>query len=361
MTCGLGRAQAPVAQQLDVFFGETKLLPIDRPIDSFKVEPEGIVKVEKVDGAPNQLSIVGIAGGNATLTVKSDGRTLLYNLAVSPAPKRIYINLEESERLSFPNPIDDTSLSQAGVVKVIQPDSSDRVLLVEAIAAGKTTLTVYSKGDIYRYFISTFENRGADVLEIQNDFSAKGYRSLTIAFDKDQAVISGTVPTQEELDDAVRIVKQYTDYVVVKAQLGQEMEQSEFTEEESIIINNIQRIANVKGLTVRVKFPSPTVITTSTYIKSKGDYVAPEVTTTPQGGTVRGAGFTAADDKSQGPECRRADPHRSRSRTPPKSPPRPRTPASRKRFSSMATWRTTWRKPRSSVSPAPSAPSSSPS
>src|SRR5260221_7502610 len=78
LTCGLGRAQAPVAQQLDVFFGETKLLPIDGPIDSFSAEPDGIVKVAKSEGAPNQLSLVGVAGGNATLTVKSTGRTLLY-------------------------------------------------------------------------------------------------------------------------------------------------------------------------------------------------------------------------------------------------------------------------------------------
>jgi len=51
------------------------------------------------------------------------------------------------------------------------------------------------------------------------------------------------VPTQEQLDDAVRIVKQFTDFVQVKAQLGQEIEQGEFTEQESVIINNIQRIA----------------------------------------------------------------------------------------------------------------------
>jgi Flp pilus assembly secretin CpaC len=296
---GQGRAQTPVAQQLDVFFGETKLLSIDRPIDDFSIAPDNIVKVEKVEGSPNQLSVMGIAGGNATLTIKSDGRTLLYDVAVSPAPDRLYINLNESKRLTFKNPIDDTSLSQQGIVRIVQPDSSDRVLLVEADVAGKTTLTVYSKGEIYRYFISTFENRGADVLEIQNAFSAKGYRNLTIAFDKDQAVITGTVPTQEELDDAVRIVKQFTQFVVVKAQLGQEVEQNEYTEQESIIINNIQRIANVKGLTVRVKFPQPTVITTSTYTKSTGDYVEPTVTTTPQGGTIRGSGFQPPKDPNQ--------------------------------------------------------------
>ena len=300
LCCGQACAQAPVAERLDVFFGETKLLPIEHPIDDFSVAPDNIVRVEKVEGALNQLSIVGLAGGNATLTIKSNGQTLLYDVAVSPAPERLYINLNESKRLTFPNTIDDTSLSQQGIVRVVQPDTSDRVLLVEANAAGKTTLTVYSKGEIYRYFISTFENRGADILEIQNAFSAKGYRNLTITFDKDQAIIGGTIPTQEELDDAVRIVKQFTQYVVVKASLGQEGELSEFSEEESIIINNIQRIANVRGLTIRVKFPAPTVVTTSSYTKSTGDYIQPTTTTTPQGGTIRGSGFEPPKDPNQG-------------------------------------------------------------
>ena len=290
--CGLGRAQASVAQRLDVYLGGTTLLPIDGSIDSFNVTPENIIKVDKSDVYPNQLSVVGIAGGSTVLTIKSGERTLLYDVAVSPAPVRLYINLNESKRLTFPGPIDDNSLSQQGIVHVVQPDISDNVLLVEALQVGKTTLTVTDKGQLYRYFISTFDNRGADILEIENAFSAKGYRNLTIKFDKDQAIIGGTVPTQEELDDAVRIVKQFTDFVQVKAQLGQEVEQSEYTEQESIIINNIQRIANVKGLTVRVKFPMPTVITTSTYTKSVGDYIEPSTTTTPQGGTVRGTGFT---------------------------------------------------------------------
>ena len=304
LTCGLGRAQTPVAQQLDVFFGETKLLPIDGPIDSFTVEPENIVKVAKSDGAPNQLSIMGMAGGSATLTIKSDGRTLVYAIAVSPAPVRLYINLNESKRLSFPNPIDDTNLSAQGIVTIVQPDSTDKVLLVQADVAGKTTLTVYSNKEIYRYFISTFDNRGADVLEIQNSFSAKGYRGLTISFDKDQATIAGSVPTQEELDDAVRIVKQYTDFVIVKATLGQEVDTSDvYSEQEAIIINNIQRIADVKGLTVRVKYPAPTVVTTSTYTKSVGDSISPATTTTPQGGVVRGSGFAPpSPDNSQGPD-----------------------------------------------------------
>ncbi|HEV3273049.1 MAG TPA: hypothetical protein VGZ93_12790 [Candidatus Methylacidiphilales bacterium] len=293
IACGLVRAQtaAPVAQRLDVFFGETKLLPIDTPIDSFSVAPDGVIKVEKSDISPNQLSITGIGGGDAALTIKTGGYTLLFDVAVSPAPVRLYINLNESKRLTFPGPVDDYNLSVQGLVNVNQPDVSDNILLVNAVQAGKTTLTVTDKGEIYRYFISVFDNRGADVLEIENDFAAKGYRSLTIKFDNDQAVLGGTVPTQEELDDAVRIVKQFTDYVQVKASLGQEVEESEYTEQESIIINNIQRIADVKGLIVKVRFPLPTVITTSTYTKSLGDYIEPTTTTTPQGGTVRGTGF----------------------------------------------------------------------
>jgi Flp pilus assembly secretin CpaC len=266
---------------------------LDGPVDNFSVTPDNIIKVEKSDVSPNQLTILGLSGGNAELTVKSGDRTLLYDVAVSPAPVRLYINLNESKRLTFPGPVDDFSVSEAGIVHAYQPDISESVILVDALVAGKTTLTVTDKGQIYRYFISTFENRGADVLEIENDFSAKGYRNLTIKFDKDQAILGGTVPTQEELDDAVRIVKQFTDFVQVKAQLGQEVEESEYTEQESIIINNIQRIANVKGLTVRVKFPMPTVITSSTYTKSLGDYIEPPTTTTPQGGTIRGTGFQA--------------------------------------------------------------------
>jgi Flp pilus assembly secretin CpaC len=101
----------------------------------------------------------------------------------------------------------------------------------------------------------------------------------------------------------VRIVKQFTEFVVVKATLGQEQEGSdEYTEQESLIINNIQRIANVKGLIVRVKFPMPTTVTSSTYTTSTGDYVAPTTTTTPQGGTVRGAGFQPpTPNPNQGP------------------------------------------------------------
>jgi Flp pilus assembly secretin CpaC len=281
----------PVAQQVDVNYDQPKLITLDRPVTDFSVTPDNIVRVSKVDGSLNQLSVTGVNDGNATLSVKSDGLSMLYDLTVSPAPERLYINLNESKRLTFANPIDDTSISLPGIVKVIQPDSADNVLLIEADNPGKTTLTVYAKGQIYRYFISTFDNRGADVLEIENAFSAKGYRNLTITFDKDQAVLAGTVPTQEELDDAVRIIKQYTQFVQIKATLGQDLEQSEYTEQESLIIANIQRIAGVPGLTVRVKFPAPTVITTSSKITSTGDYISPSITTTPQGGTTRGSGF----------------------------------------------------------------------
>ena len=159
---GLSRAQAPVAQRLDVYFGESTLLPIDGPVDSFTVEPDNIIKVDKSDVSPNQVNILGLNGGSAVLTLKSGDRTLVYDVAVSQAPVRLYINLNESKRLTFPGPIDDTSISLPGVVHVVQPDISDNVLLVEALVAGKTTLTVTDKGQIYRYFISTFENRGAE-------------------------------------------------------------------------------------------------------------------------------------------------------------------------------------------------------
>ncbi len=302
LATGLGRAQtpapapaaqpAPIADRLDVYFGEALPMSIDGPVDSFNVAPDGIIKVEKSDASPNELAITGLAGGDAMLTIKSGDRTLVYDVAVSPRPERLYINLFESKRLTFPGPIDDNSVSQPGVVRVNQPDIADNVLLVEGIVDGKTTLTVTSKGQIYRYFVTVLENRGADVLQIENEFSAKGYRNLTIAFDKDQAVLSGSVPTQEELDDAVRVVRQYAEYVQVKAVLGAELEQSEYTEQEAIIINNIQRIANVKGLVVRVRFPLPTTVTTSVVTKSTGDYIEPTSNTTPQGGTIRGAGFT---------------------------------------------------------------------
>jgi Flp pilus assembly secretin CpaC len=292
LSLAAARAQAPVADRLDVYFGQTTLMPIDGPIDNISVAPEGIIKVEKSETSPNQLAITGLAGGEAALTIKSGDRTLLYDVAVSPTPERLYINLNESKRLTFPGPVDDTTLSQVGIVKINEPDVANNVLLVEGILAGKTTLTVTSKGEIYRYFVSVFENRGADVLQIENDFAAKGYRNLTITFNNDQAIVGGSVPTQEELDDAVRIVKQYAEYVQVKATLGEEAEQSEYSEQEAIIINNIQRIANVKGLIVKVKFPLPTVVTQSAVTKSVGDYIEPQTTTTPQGGTIRGTGFT---------------------------------------------------------------------
>ena len=107
LSCGLGRAQTPVAQRLDVYFGEASLLPVDGAIDSFSATPDGIIKVDKSDASPNQLSIVGLAGGSTVLTVKSGDRTLVYDVAVSPAPVRLYINLNESKRLTFPGPIDD--------------------------------------------------------------------------------------------------------------------------------------------------------------------------------------------------------------------------------------------------------------
>ena len=38
-------------------------MPIDGPIDSFNVSPDGVIKVEKSDISPNELTITGLAGG----------------------------------------------------------------------------------------------------------------------------------------------------------------------------------------------------------------------------------------------------------------------------------------------------------
>jgi hypothetical protein len=136
LSSGTGWCQTPIAQRVDVNYGEPKLLSLERPVDDFSVSPENIVTVSKVDSTPNQLSLIGIANGSATLTVKTGGQTMLYDVAVSPAPERLYINLNESKRLTFASPIDDTSVSLSGIVRVVQPDSADNVLLVDGLCQG---------------------------------------------------------------------------------------------------------------------------------------------------------------------------------------------------------------------------------
>ncbi len=293
------------ANLIEVFLNEAKLLSVDRPIESYTVTPENIVKIDKVEGSLNQLQLVGLASGHAVLKISSEGRSFVYSIAVSTAPERLYINIPESKRIEFPYTVDSTSVSSKDIIRVQQPDTDDKVLLIEALHPGRTTLTVFVKDQIYRYFISTFENRGADILEIQNDFTAKGYRSLAVSFDNDEAVLTGTVPTQEELDDAVRIVKQFTPYVVVHANLGEpEGGYSDNSEYEQLVINNIKRISGVQNITIRVKYATPTVTETTVFNTQTGDFVNPGSTTTPQGGVIRNAGFEppAAGENNGGDE-----------------------------------------------------------
>jgi hypothetical protein len=159
-------------------------------------------------------------------------------------PVRLYINISESEKVTFPQAADEVTASVRGVVRVVQP--TPNVLLLEAMSLGKTTVTVSTGGQIKRFFVTTFENRGADVLNIQNSFTAKGYNLLQVGFDtslRDQIILSGIVGTQEELDDAVAIVKKYTPFVVVRATVGQMEVRDGFSEHETVIVNNIIRIS----------------------------------------------------------------------------------------------------------------------
>lgn len=205
-------------------------------------------------------------------------------------PIRLYINVNESERLNFDQPVDDATFSKPAVVPgqpalnvvgLSQP--ADNVLLIDARSIGKTTVTVITRDKIiHRYFVSTFENRGADILKIQNTFAEKGYRGLDITFDKDQATLKGSVPTQEELDDAINIVKKYTPYVQVKAVVGQLQVSDEVGEDEAAIVNSIQRIANIPGLIVKVKFARPQETSSSTYTKQVGEPLVTQTTTDTQ-------------------------------------------------------------------------------
>lgn len=261
-----------VTQKLDIYVSESKIIYLTKPVDDVTSSNPDILGVEKVRGMDSQISITGGAVGESIVTVKMADSVQVYQVKVSPMPQRLYINIPESKYLSFKNVVEDFNLSVAGVVRVVQPTT--REILIEALPPGaagtRTTLTVYSKGEIYRYYISTFMNRGADLLEIQNAFTSRGYRNLTIKFENDQATLSGSVTTQEELDDAVRIVKQFTPYVIIRAEIGAYVSVSEESEEERVITNNILRISQVKGLTVRVKFAQPTEKVSSTFTRVVG-------------------------------------------------------------------------------------------
>lgn len=259
-------------QKLDLYVSESKIIYLNKAVEDVTTSNPDVVTVERVRGMEAQISVLGGAVGDANVTVRMADGTRIYQIKVSPMPQRIYINIPESKYLSFKNRVEDFNLSVAGVVRVLQP--TDKELLLEALplsASGtRTTLTVFSKGEIYRYYISTFDNRGADLMEIQNAFTTRGYKFLTVKFNRDEVTLGGSVSTQEELDDAIRIVKQYTPYVVIKAEIGNYVVQSEETEDERLIANNILRISQVKGLTVRVKFAQPQERTSSLFTRVVG-------------------------------------------------------------------------------------------
>ena len=124
----------------------------------------------------------------------------------------------------MPTPIDDSSLSQTGCGEGGSARFRGQCPAGRGGCGGQDHADgLRDKGEIYRYFISTFDNRGADVLEIQNAFSAKGYKQSDRHLRQGPGGLEpARVPTQEELDDAVRIIKQYTQFVQVKATLGQD-------------------------------------------------------------------------------------------------------------------------------------------
>lgn len=262
-------------KQLDVYINEAKTVSVEGVLEEVVSSAPAVAKVEKLKNSDNQATITGLASGESMVTLRVGEETTVYRVNVSPGPERLYINIPESKRLTFTKPVDEVSVSVPGIVRVVQPD--DKVVMLEAQRMGKTTVSVNCNGEVFRYFVSTFDNRGADLLEIQNTFAARGYRSLEVRFENDQATISGSIPTQEELDDAVRIVKQYTPYVIVKATVGTIGYDSSDTEEERVIANSILKIANVKGLIVKVKFPEPTEIRTNQYSRVVG---APTITNT---------------------------------------------------------------------------------
>ena len=203
--------------------------------------------------------------------------------------KRIYINISETEKIATPKAIDDYMTSFAGVAKITQ--TSDKVLLVEAIRAGRTTITVICGDDIYRYHLTTFEGRGADEANTNNEFAAKGYIHLSARFDKvnrDQLLIEGKADTQEQLDDAVAIAKKYADFVVLKAKLAADNDEDleVASPEEREIEKTIEKIANVKGLRVKVKFEMRQRSTSITESATTGNPIVTSSNTTSSGATT---------------------------------------------------------------------------
>lgn len=205
------------------------------------------------------------------------------------AVQRIYMNIAETEKISLNKNIDDYMTSFSGVAKITQ--ITDKTLLIEAIRAGRTTITVISGDDIYRYHLSTFEDRGAEQAQTNNEFTEKGYTQLTARFDKvnrDQMIIEGKAESQEQLDDAVQIGKKYTPYVVLKATIisTTENEEEVSTPEEREIEKTIERIAAVPGLKVKVKFEMRQKETNITESATTGNPIVTSTNTTSSGAST---------------------------------------------------------------------------
>ncbi|HSI86437.1 MAG: type II secretion system protein GspD [Candidatus Methylacidiphilales bacterium] len=286
MAAPLANAQPAGPKPLELEVSETQTLP--GKLNDGATPPTNLeVKSVPTPGTSGDTTeIKGKEVGKSTLTLIENGQPVEYAINVVPAPQRIYINLNESTRLKFNDDIDEVSFSNTRFVRQRQPNN--RTLLLEAIAEGKSAVTVITKnGTIYQYLVSTFDNRGADILRIRNSFTAKGYKSLTITFERDQATLAGFVATQEELDDAIKIVKQFTPYVDVKVTLGvPEAGADEYSEDEAVIANNIQTISKVKGLTIKVKFPRPTIRETNNNVVQTGDLLNQGNTTVANNGTT---------------------------------------------------------------------------
>ncbi|PTX99945.1 hypothetical protein DB346_19235 [Verrucomicrobia bacterium LW23] len=276
-------AQPAGPKPIELEVSQSEILPgkLDNPtaVPSILEAVEAPKQVTATGASVDQTEVKAKEVGKATLTLTLNGVPVEYAITVVPAAQRIYINLNESTRLTFNDDIDEVSFSNTRFVRQRQPNN--RTLLLEAIAEGKAAVTVITKnGTIYQYAVSTFDNRGADVLRIRNEFTMKGYKGLSIEFTRDQATLAGFVATQEELDDATRIVKKYTPYVDVKVTLGTpEAGGNEYSEDEAAIINSIHSLARIKGLVVRVKFPRPTITETSRTTVSTGDVINAESTT----------------------------------------------------------------------------------
>ena len=211
------------------------------------------------------------------------------NGAEKNAVKRIYINVSETEKILAPKAIDDYMTSFAGVAKITQ--TSDKVLLIEAIRAGRTTITVVCGEEISRYHITTFDGRGADEANVNNEFATKGYQDLTARFDKvnrDQLLIEGKAETQEQLDDAVQIAKRYVEIVVLKAKIASDLNEDPevSSPEEREIEKTIEKIANVKGLRVKVKFEMRQRSTSITESATTGNPIVTSSNTTASGATT---------------------------------------------------------------------------